>query len=455
MYTQHFGLSMAPFRITPDTRRFFGGGHRAAILDALRYVILSGEGLVKVTGEVGTGKTMLCRMLQENLPDSVSVVYLANPGLSAQEVISAILQELGLDAASSQLLQQQVLTDYLLSAYRQHRKVVIFVEEAQCMPAETLEAIRLLSNLETGQDKLLQLVLFGQPELNNLLADASLRQLRDRITHSLELAPLTTSDVADYVRFRLHSAGYRGSELFTDAAYRKLARASEGLIRRIHILANKALLAAYADRSSKVTRQHIKQAIADSEYAPRLAWLTDAWLATGLATVLATVTLLSFHLTRNSEPATAPEKLAALSVPQTIDNQTLERLVNIKPGAGAPLLSSRLLSSRDWLNSTPSGHLTIQVLLTDNADPGALESLLQRADIEPLLDNIYLQETYVNGRRRWNVLYGEFSDKSEAQQALQQLPEIFMNHRPFLRSLNALRTATQANANDLKISSYD
>ena len=455
MYTQHFGLTMAPFRITPDTRHFFGGGHRAAILDALCYVILSGEGLVKVTGEVGTGKTMLCRMLQEKLPDSVSVVYLANPGLSAQEVISAILHELGLETHASRLTQQQILQDYLLSAYRQRRKVVIFVEEAQCMPAETLEAIRLLSNLETGQDKLLQLVLFGQPELNRLLAEPSLRQLRDRITHGLELAPLTTNDVADYVRFRLHSAGYRGSELFSATACRKLAHASKGLIRRIHILANKALLAAYAERSTRVTRQHIKQAIADSEYAPRHAWLTEAWLATGLATALATVTLLSFQLTHNRVPAAAGARLATLSQDRSVDRKVLARLVNIKPGAGAPLVSSRLQASRDWLNNTDPKQLTIQVMLTDNDNAAALEKLLERPELAQLLDNLYLQETRVNGRRRWNVLYGEFSDRDSAQQVLQRLPEIFRHHKPYLRSLKALHAAVQGHEDSLKVSSYD
>jgi type II secretory pathway predicted ATPase ExeA len=442
VYNQFFGLNTAPFRITPDTRRFFGGGHRAAILEALHYAVASGEGIVKVTGEVGTGKTMLCRMLQESLPDTVQIAYLANPNLSESEVITAILQELGLktDANNSSLQQHQILQQFLLDQHRTGKRVVIIIEEAQCMNSNTLEALRLLSNLETRQDKLLQLVLFGQPELNELLAQNQMRQLRDRITHSLELAPLNTDDVTDYVRFRLHSAGYRGSELFTQKTYRLLARASNGLIRRIHILADKALMAAYSSHSKQVTTHHMQAAIADSEFSSH-SWIDDTWLGLGLAATLATVSLLALQFFFTDNPPSSLAEPTSDSVAKIISREELESLLQIQPAAGAPLVSTRLTASKDWLNNRMD-KLTIQILLTDNDDVQTLERLFEKSELAPFLDQIYLQETTISGHRRWNVFYGNFNDRHSAQQMIEKLPGLFKTHKPYLRTTQSLRTAS-------------
>lgn len=443
MYSQYFGLRSAPFRITPDTRCFFGGGHRAAILEALRYAIVSGEGIVKVTGEVGTGKTMLCRMLQETLGDSVEIAYLGNPRLSDNEVISAILLELGetVEAGIAPLQQQQKLQQYLLQQHCQGKRVVVMVEEAQCMDTATLETLRLLTNLETGQKKLLQLVLFGQPELNELLADNAMRQLRDRITHSLELMPLSAEDVTDYIRFRLHSAGYRGNEIFSGKSCRLLARASSGLIRRIHILADKALLAAFASHSRKVMVQHVQLAIADSEFKPPSGWIQDIWSGAGLAAALATVSLLGlhFHFTTDTHPVTAAYTVNSETEP--VSAEKIQALLEIRPSAGAPLVASRLAATHSWLDNS-TGKLTIQVLLTENDDLQAVEKLFEKTELSPLMEQIYMQETTVAGRRRWNILYGEFGDYHSAQKTIGQLPEIFKAHKPYIRTLNSLRTTS-------------
>src|SRR5574340_925 len=180
MYLTHFGLSQPPFRITAHTEFFYGGGHRGAILDALIYAIRQGEGIVKVSGEVGSGKTMLCRMLQERLPAEVETVYLANPSVSPDEILHAIAFEmqLSLPRDAERLEVMQALQEYLVERHAQGRQVVVFVEEAQSMPLETLEEIRLLSNLETQHYKLLQIVLFGQPELDRNLSSPEIRQLK-------------------------------------------------------------------------------------------------------------------------------------------------------------------------------------------------------------------------------------------------------------------------------------
>ncbi len=172
MYYEYFGLKQPPFKITPDTSLFFPGGDRGAILDALIYAIVSGEGIVKLVGEVGSGKTTLCRMLEKELPDNIEIVYLANPSLSPDNILHAIAFELGLhvNANESRLQVMNELQNYLLERHAENKQVVVFVEEAQSMPIATLEEIRLLSNLETANSKLLQIVIFGQPELDSMIA---------------------------------------------------------------------------------------------------------------------------------------------------------------------------------------------------------------------------------------------------------------------------------------------
>ena len=271
MYYPHFGLKEPPFKITPNTDFFFSGGNRGAVLDALVYAITNGEGIIKVVGEVGSGKTMLCRMLQTILPEKIESIYLANPSVAPEDVLHAIAFELQLKLPKNadRLKVMQELQAHLLNRHAAGRQVVIFVEEAQGMPLATLEEIRLLSNLETKQDKLLQIVLFGQPELDVNLSQAHIRQLRERITHSFHLEPLKTKDIGEYLILRLRAAGYHGPHLFTDAAVKKLSISAEGLVRRVNILADKSLLAAFAENVYQVTPKHVKAAIQDSEFGRR------------------------------------------------------------------------------------------------------------------------------------------------------------------------------------------
>ncbi len=271
MYQEHFGLCRAPFRITPDTRFFYTGGQRGEILHALLYAISAGEGFIKVIGEVGSGKTMLCRMLEAKLPPNAEIVYLANPSVSPESLPHAIATEMGLalDPGVDRLGVLHALQRKLLEKHAEGRRVVVFAEEAQSMTLSTLEELRLLSNLETQRDKLLQIVLFGQSELDQKLGAPQIRQLRERITHGFVLSPFDAEEVRKYVMFRLRCAGYRGPEVFTRGAYRTLARRCEGLIRRINILADKSLLAAFADGARAVERRHVRAAVDDSAFGAR------------------------------------------------------------------------------------------------------------------------------------------------------------------------------------------
>ena len=239
MYLDHFGLKEPPFRITPHTDFFFQGANRGATLEALLYAITHDEGIVKVSGEVGSGKTMLCRVLMERLPATVETIYLANPSLSRDEILFAIGDELkmGLEKDGATRILR-ALQEHLLRLYGEGRRVVVLIDEAHAMPDQTLEEIRLLSNLESSRHKLLQIVLFGQPELDEHLDTAGMRQLKERITHSFRLEPLVHSDIENYIDFRMRAAGYRGPKVFNRGAVRLIASASQGLTRRVNILAD-------------------------------------------------------------------------------------------------------------------------------------------------------------------------------------------------------------------------
>ncbi len=309
MYEQHFGLTRPAFRITPDPEFFFPGGNRGAVLEALVYAVARGEGIVKVVGEVGSGKTMLCRMLERELPDACEIVYLANPRLSPAEILHAIAFELKLEvgADAPRLAVLHALHEFLLERHAANRRVIVFVEEAQGVPLDSLEEIRMLSNLETSQDKLLQIVLFGQPELDDKLDDHAIRQLRERITHSFELAPFDRVEVRDYVNARLRQSGYRGQELFAARAIAELERHSQGLLRRINVLADKALLAAFAAGEARVDASHVRRAARDSEFgARRTARAAWGW---GAAALVAGIALLAVLWKRTAEQ----EKLPAMA----------------------------------------------------------------------------------------------------------------------------------------------
>ena len=269
MYEEYFGLSRPPFKISPDTSLFFAGGKRGDILGALVYAVQRGEGIVKVVGEVGSGKTMLCRMLQLKLPKSVEIIYIGNPSVSAEDILFVIAHELELHASkdASKHEVMHMLHDYLLQRHIENRQVVLFIEEAQGMPLETLEEIRLLSNLETDEHKLMQIILFGQPELDENLSNKSIRQLRERITHNFNLSPLTHMEIHSYLNFRMREVGYTGPELITESLAKKIQKYSKGLLRRVNIIADKILLSAFSESTHNLTNRHVVAAVNDSDFS--------------------------------------------------------------------------------------------------------------------------------------------------------------------------------------------
>jgi len=275
MYEAHFGLREPPFGITPDTSFAYACNSHQEALNTLLVAARNGEGFMKVTGEVGTGKTLLCRRFLATLDARFVSAYVPNPYLEPRTLMFALADELGIslprESDQHQLLKE--LARALLNFARQGKTIVVCLDEAQAMPQETLEALRLLTNLETEKRKLLQVVLFGQPELDERLAHESVRQLRQRITFQYRLSALNVEEVDHYLAHRLRVAGYRGSRLFVPGAARRLHRASRGVPRLVNIIAHKSLLLAFGEGLQQVLPHHVRDAARDTPAAaPRARW---------------------------------------------------------------------------------------------------------------------------------------------------------------------------------------
>ncbi len=296
MYLKHFGLSEFPFGLTPDTQFYFDlPSHREA-LNVLLIALQNGEGFIKITGNVGVGKTMLCRKLLNELQPPFVTAYIPNPHISATALHLSIASELGIsfsrETGKTRLLQ--LLNKHLLDNAEKLQKTVLIIDEAQAMPLETLEALRLLTNLETEKQKLLQIVLFGQPELNTLLQKKSIRQLRQRISFSYALKELSPIDVEAYIKHRLTIANSASPTIFTNGAINALHFYSMGIPRLINILSHKALLSAYGSGLLKIGVKQIRLAAADTEDTCKLKQPFECRKQIVIA-LFATLCLLAFN----------------------------------------------------------------------------------------------------------------------------------------------------------------
>ena len=473
MYLEHYGLTEAPFRITPHTDFFFSGANRGATLEALLYAITHDEGIVKISGEVGSGKTMLCRVLMERLPENVVIIYLANPSLSREDILYALADELGIaiPEQSRTSIVLRALQEKLVTLYAGGKQVVVLIDEAHAMPMETLEEIRLLSNLESNRHKLLQLVMFGQPEIDDILARTDMRQLRERITHNFTLAPLVREDIAQYLDFRMRAAGYRGPNVFGPKAIKLITEASQGLTRRINILADKALLASYAAGGHQVDAKEAKAAVRDSGFIPvrgveRTRWRGLAWALSGACVALGGVWglrllehrpegPLTVELNRPMQspppvsvtagtPAAVPSEVAqpqsqAAPLPSTIEEPKVELPVQSK--SSSPMLDQLLANSRPWLESAPSQHWFLQLFRSaDLQRPQQVEVIIVR-----LLDaginhgNLRAYRYQSGDTGRYGLIYGEYDSRKDAQTALDKMPEEIKRLRPYARQVARLR----------------
>jgi len=444
MYLEHFGLQRPPFKITPDTSLFYSGNKRGAALEALKYAISSGEGIVKVVGEVGSGKTMLCRMLEIELENDIEVVYIANPSLSPENILPLIAFELKLNISSdaSKLEAMQALHNYLLDKHAHNKKVVVFVEEAQSMPIETLEEIRLLSNLETNNDKLLQMVLFGQPELDEKLRNNTIRQLKERITQNFYLDPFPAHDVFNYLNFRMRAVGYTGPDLFSPKMANNIERKSNGLTRRINILADKSLLAAFSDGGHDITSKHIDLAAKDSDFGQELKFniaikilisVSIISLAIWVGTLLPNTSHILTHNDLNSvTPKTITKQIVTTPNINNKKTQSLTPITNID-------LNKILLSSEAWIEQAQDENFTIQLTLLDSRMDSIAINYLKQASETLALKNIHIYKVHVRGSIFYSVIYNQYINQKEAINQLRLLSPKLKRSRPYIRGFRAIK----------------
>ena len=309
MYTSFFGLNEKPFSITPDPRYLFMSERHGEALAHLVYGVTESGGFMQLTGEVGTGKTTLVRtLLQNRLPDNADVAVILNPQLSALEFLETICEELGISGIEQKGSSKSLidaLNQYLLAAHAEGRRTIILVDEAQNLARDVLEQVRLLTNLETSKQKLLQIILIGQPELRELLARTDLRQLAQRITGRYHLEPLSRIEAAEYIEHRLRVAGALG-EIFDSAAKREVFRRSQGVPRLINVICDRALLGAYSHESRRVTRTLVRRAAAeisgDAYTSLVVHWATPVMAIAGVSLII----FGAWSLYSGREPAREP-----------------------------------------------------------------------------------------------------------------------------------------------------
>ncbi len=469
LYLKHFELEKSPFQITPDIDFFFSGSQRGGILTALLHVACHEEGMVTAVAEVGSGKTLLARLMLSRLPADISTVYLANPSFSRDEIISAISRDLGLterkESTEENLAQ---LHQELLRRHSLGQRVLLVIDEAHAMPPESLEEVRLLSNLETDRHKLVNIMLFGQPELDELLQDRRLRQVRDRVIHRFELPPLPKEEANAYIDHRLRVAGWKGGRLFTSGAMSQLLRASQGRARRINLLADKALLAAYAEGVRQVEKRHVKAACselhADPDPVSRLAlpgwrvWATGFGLAVPMAVAAVLVLgwfrnppLAQAHAVAAARPTVPMDKPAspadAVPPPKAAEEKPVAMVAapqaaqpaaqkSISPGEIFGVAAVVRKTEQRLADPAARGY-TLQLASLPSMDhlPGYIEQIARHVD--PAL--IYAHDRKYGGKSSAAVYVGSYATEQEARQALQALPQDLKHNQPILRTWAAIR----------------
>ena len=368
MYHQHFGLNEAPFSIAVNPRYLFMSQRHRDALAHLLYGVSGGGGFILLTGEVGTGKTTINRCLLEQLPDTTDLAIILNPALSAVELLASACDELSIDyPAGTQSLK--ALTDalhrYLLENHERGRRTVLMIDEAQHLDFNVLEQIRLLTNLETNDEKLLQIILIGQPELTEKLSRPELRQLNQRITARYNLQPLNVDETGAYIKHRLEVAGLKGGvSLFETSAVRRIHNLTRGIPRLINVLCDRSLLGAYGQKRSRVTRLLVRDAATEvfGEVTDKPRW-RRAFLPVVFGAVLVLVLVFVWQLLAGVESGLVDERSPEQSaVAPTVTGTAIVE-------ASEPVIDQ---SAVTWTFTPDAGRERLWLLASDVPSPGSV-----------------------------------------------------------------------------------
>lgn len=451
LYLNYFGLNSPPFSITPDPGFFFEGKDKGVFIAGLLHAALQADGIVLVIGEVGSGKTMMSRLLLMRLPENVDTVYLPNPSFSRDEIIDVIARDLGI-ATGEQTVRLEVLQQELIKRHAQGRQVVVLVDEAHSMPAESIEEIRRLSNLETDDRKLVQLILCGQPELDTLLAAPHLRQVRDRVVYRLILRNLSQADSRAYLDHRLRVAGWRGGRMFTSMGERLLLKDAKGRARRLNLIADKALLAAFAEGEKQVNARHVMQAIRDvganfSSAGSGAKMLTiAAWLLSMILTAAATIWIAGMVNKREAvvalpakPPAThaQPEKSAA---PQGAGRNVAHLSAVAKVAAKQQTsytanVELDQLVKQSYLNAQKQANLgSYAIRLSSVQQESEVSAFIAVAGQTLSAGQIYVRQYYADNAIWYVIYFGNLPTLEAANQVFSGLATELSEAKPIIRT---------------------
>lgn len=386
MYTSYFRLSEAPFSISPDPRFLYMSSRHREAMAHLIYGIKEGGGFVQLTGEVGTGKTTLCRCLLLQLPDEVDVALILNPQISQEELLGTLCDELKIehtkDATPKVLLS--LLNEHLLETYAEGRRTVLIIDEAQLLTRAVLEEVRILTNLETTRQKLLQIILIGQPELSQTLNRGDLRQLAQRITARYHLEPLNSADTGEYVKYRLAVVGCH-RPLFTLRALHRVYKYSNGIPRLINVICDRCLLGAYTNNAKKVTASTVRQAATEVlGDVKRRRWYW--WWAPAFAALLAIAILAWFPQSQDRLAAVA-EYASSLRIAgggAVIAPESDTQQVAVEPGENST--GTAPLGEDDGVAETAAVAFTEQTEIAGFAPSLSLDRVLHIVGVKEPMD---------------------------------------------------------------------
>jgi type II secretory pathway predicted ATPase ExeA len=509
MYRKYFGLTSLPFKTTPDISVFYKHGSRQEILEALLYTITRGDGIVKVTGEVGCGKTMLLRLLATSLPRNFSIVYINSPNLSAKDMILYICTELHLQVDSSMLkfTLLNTLKTELVKLHSKGNQVVMLIDEAQSMTLDLLEEIRLLSNLETSDDKLIQIVLFGQPELDVALQNERIRQLKSRISFNIYIPPLTPLEVKTYLNYRMRKSSYEGLDLFDVKISKKIHKMSAGLPRAINIIADKLLMSAYGSGDSIITKKQIKLvsglkengSLNDCFYkksvvlimflslllilifyalsSERMAVSINALIQNNhdnkVLEVVSAEDTTSDNLVKivpviDSESSKMNAKSSTLQADVLINTQPVEypnfSLVSVSDFESVskelnalvnnPKRLSTLLrlhtESIVWIRGLPAEGYIVQLATATLDEVGSVLAFYKRSEMPIDSMHILIDSNQKDGKFRLKVFYIASESYSKLMRAINGLPQKMTASRPFVRTVKQVVSNLEFTSNKLK-----
>ncbi|MBE0492944.1 MAG: AAA family ATPase [Thiomicrospira sp.] len=427
MYRAFFDLSDLPFRSTPDLDYFYKDADREEVVSAILYSLDRGDGIIKVVGEVGSGKTTILRRLSQKLSVDYQIVYINSPNLLPHDILFFICHEFGINVHENEqkFFLISKLRDFFIQQHALGRQPLILIDEAQAMPIETLEEVRLLLNLETEQHKLVQIVLFGQPELDTVLSRPEIRQFQSRISHAIYLPAFGVSDVKSYLNFRMRKAGYQGQDLFSVKVAKLISKLSKGLPRDIHVLADRALLAAYSEGTKFIKPSHISK----TGFLIKPIWAGLVFVVS-IFIVAWMVFYFKASPLNHEDVINVPETNALTLKLEEFQSTTVVNL-DVKNLSSISKYNAVIESNISLIQSNSTMLYSVQLMTAELASlDGTLKTMQTYDWIDP--DQLFYS---INPKRgQFTLYYGFYSGYSLAIKFIESLPNYILSSQPFIVS---------------------